>query len=111
MPDKTRKRVERDVASFLDGNRVGCTGLAVEVKHRRSLPAWLLAALEQAQGHVEDGETGIAVLHQHRQRIADSLVVLRLEDFKAPLGLSRAAHVRPPSPNDLERSTRSRDSR
>ena len=93
MPDKTWKR---DVAKYLGGRRGGCTGeaspdvvdipgLAVEVKHRRSLPAWLLAALEQAQGHVEDGETGIAVLHQHRQRIADSLVVLRLEDFRALL--------------------------
>ena len=92
MRDETWKRVQRDVAKYLGGRRGGCTGeaspdvvdipgLAVEVKHRRSLPGWLLDALAQAEDHAGDGETAVAVLHQHRQRIADSLVVLRLEDF------------------------------
>ena len=66
-------------------------GLVAEVRHRRTLPAWLLDALGQAQAHVQDGQVGIAVLHRHRQRIGDSLVVMRLEDFAALRGRNQEA--------------------
>ena len=101
MPDKTWKRIERGIAALLGGRRVGCTGqatpdveapgLVAEVKHRRSLPAWLDDALGQAQAHVQDGQVGVAVLHRHRQRIGDSLVVMRLEDFAALRGRNQEA--------------------
>lgn len=63
---------------------VEAPGLVAEVKHRRTLPAWLADALGQAQAHVQDGQVGVAALHRHRQRIPDSLVVMRLEDFRSP---------------------------
>ena len=88
------KRTERKIAAALGGQRVPVTGrargdapdvahkwLAVEAKHRRTLPAWLQTALAQAQASAHDGQLPIVVLHQHGQRHANDLVVLRLADF------------------------------
>lgn len=83
---------ERRIASELSGKRTGNTGraaadvrttwLAVEVKARRSLPAWLKHAVSQAVGAAGPTWLGIAVLHEHGERYDDALVVMRLGDFR-----------------------------
>jgi hypothetical protein len=93
------KRTERPVAAALGGQRVPVTGrargdvpdvahewLAVEVKHRRTLPAWLWAALQQARSSAHNGQLPIVVLHEHGQRHADDMVLLRLADWCAWFG-------------------------
>jgi len=96
MTDKTWKAVERAIAKRLGGRRVGCAGeatadvitnwLAVEVKTRKTLPRWLLAAIGQAVGAADDGRLPILVLHEKGRRHDDDLVVLRLGDFQAWFG-------------------------
>jgi hypothetical protein len=91
---KDWKACERRIAELLGGVRVPVSGrhrgatpdvehslLSIEVKSRKSLPAWLLDALEQAQAATEDGRLPVAVLHQDRKPYRDALVVVRLEDF------------------------------
>jgi len=77
---------------MLGGQRMGpgtdradvrCNWLTAEVKHRKTLPAWLLGALDQARQYSTEAQLPVAVLHQHGARIADSLVVMRLNDFVA----------------------------
>ena len=55
--------------------------LAVEVKHRKRLPAWLKDALTQARTGAGE-RLALAILHESGQRHADDLVVLRLGDFQ-----------------------------
>jgi len=98
------KRTERRIAARLNGQRVPVTGrargdapdvahdwLAIEVKHRRRLPAWLHHALAQAQACARDGQLAVVVLHEHGQHHADDLVVLRLSDFADWFGDLRPA--------------------
>ena len=77
---------------MLGGKRVGNRGgatcdvdhawLAVEVKHRKTLPTWLVAALKQARVNSDCvTKLPIVVLHESGQRHANDLVVLRLADF------------------------------
>jgi hypothetical protein len=88
------KACERRVARILACRRVPVTGrqrgdtpdiehdaLSVEIKSRKSLPAWLLGALDQAQAAAEDRKVPVVVLHQDRAPYEESLVVLRLSDF------------------------------
>jgi len=51
------------------------------VKSRKTIPAWLEDAMRQAEASVKDGRLPVVVLHQDRTPYAESLVVLRLEDF------------------------------
>lgn len=94
MPDKQWKATERAVARILGGERVPVNGrirgsppdiehscLSLEVKSRRTLPAWLLEALEQATTSSTDGKLPVAVLHQQGKPYADALCVVRLEDL------------------------------
>jgi hypothetical protein len=77
VSDKTWKVHERRIEARLGGWRVGVTGtatpdvvtsqLAVECKHRATLPAWLAGAMAQA---VDD---------------AGDLVIVRLVDFEGRL--------------------------
>lgn len=91
---KDWKACERKIAEILGGVRVPVTGrqrgatpdvehpsLSIEVKSRKTLPAWLLDALEQAQAATDDRRLPVAVLHQDRKPYRDALVVVRLEDF------------------------------
>ncbi len=91
---KDWKSCERRVAEFLGGERVPVSGrtrgdapdvlhdhLSIEVKSRRKLPAWIEDAMKQAEASAKDGQLPVAVLHQDARRYAESLVVLRLEDF------------------------------
>lgn len=97
MPDKTWKATERAIAHRLGGVRVGCTGhntpdvatsrLAIEVKTRRELPAWLRDAMQQA--HDNAGErVPVVILHQIGRRHDDDLVLLRFADFEHLAGQS-----------------------
>ena len=93
------KRAERRVAADLGGVRVPVTGrsrgdapdiahdrLALEVKHRASLPAWLTGALEQARASRRDGRIPVAVLHASGTRYGDALCVVALQvDLRALL--------------------------
>jgi hypothetical protein len=92
---KDWKTAERRIAKLLGGRRVPVTGrqrgdtpdiehatLSIEVKSRKSLPAWLLKALNQAQAATKDGKKmPVVVLHQDHALYAHSLVVLKLKDF------------------------------
>jgi len=88
------KATERAIARRLGGRRSSHRNLglgapdvlagswAVEVKHRRTLPAWLLEGMAQAQRYAGAEQLALLVLHQAGQRHAHDLVVLRLADFE-----------------------------
>jgi hypothetical protein len=90
----TWKDHERRTASLLGGKRLGATGaanedvtapgLAIECKHRDSLPAWLTDALAKVRAQAGRDRLGLVVLHEKGRR--DSLVVLALSDFVARYG-------------------------
>lgn len=99
MSEKAWKRSERRIAEILGGRRVPVSGrqrgdapdirhatLAVEVKSRKKLPAWIVDALDQAEASAGAGQTPVAVLHEHGQRYTDSLVLVRLGDLEAKTG-------------------------
>jgi len=83
------KRGERSVAKLLGGHRNPHDGsaavdvetplLAVEVKSRKELPAWIKAALSSARAKARRGQVGIVVLREHGAR--DAWVVMSLHDF------------------------------
>jgi len=112
MANTAWKRCERAVASRLGGQRVPITGrargdvpdvahpwLAVEVKHRRALPAWLKGALAQAEAAAQEGQLPLAVLHEAGARHDSDLVVLRLGDFAAWFGEVEANHTHEGEPS------------
>jgi hypothetical protein len=87
------KRQEREIAKALGGRRnpntgewrsdINVPGFAVEVKTRRTLPAWLVAAVAQSVRAAEEDETPIVVLSAVSQgRKADRYVVMRFQDFE-----------------------------
>ena len=91
---KDWKACERKVAALLGGRRIPVSGrgrgdnpdihhelFSIEVKSRKTIPAWLEDAMRQAEASVKDGRLAVVVLHQDRTPYAESLVVLRLEDF------------------------------
>jgi hypothetical protein len=98
MSRATWKHTERSIASRLGGVRVPVSGrargdapdsthprLALEVKHRKSLPAWLLDAMCQASACAGPEPIPVAILHQHGGRHDRDLCVLRLADLVALL--------------------------
>lgn len=91
---KTWKATERKVAQRLGAERNSKKGLgedvpdviagpfAVEVKHRRKLPALLRQAMAQAVRNARDEQTPVVVLHETGQRHDDDCVIMRLADFE-----------------------------
>lgn len=90
------KATVRAVAAILGGRRVPVSGrhrgdapdvahptLAIEVKHRREVPAWLLDALAQAEASARGDRLPVVIIHRHGGRRADDLAVLRLHDLAA----------------------------
>lgn len=88
------KQAERRIAQILGGQRVPVSGrprgdapdiehpiLSIEVKSRKSIPAWIENALEQAEAASRDGKTPAVVLHQDGKKYRDALVVCRLSEF------------------------------
>jgi hypothetical protein len=96
MTEKCWKRAERRIAELLGGHRVPVSGrqrgdapdvdhptLSIEVKTRKSIPAWIEDAMKQAEASARDGQVPVAVLHQSGQRYRDALLVMRLGDLGA----------------------------
>jgi hypothetical protein len=94
VTEKAWKYAERRVAALLGGARVPVSGrgrgdapdvhhpdLSIEVKSRKTLPAWLEDALKQAEASARDGQLPVAVLHGRRRRYGDALVVLRASEL------------------------------
>lgn len=92
MADKSWKVHERRTAALLGGKRTGNRGtntndiehdwLAVECKHKKTLPAWLHGAMQQAEANRDgDHKLPIVVLHELNQRAANDFVVIRMRDF------------------------------
>ena len=54
---------------------------SIEVKHRKNLPEWLHSAMKQAIIEAEH-RVPMVVLHEKQMKYDNSLVVLRLKDFK-----------------------------
>ncbi len=90
------KETERRVAALLGGSRVPVSGrgrgdapdiahpyLSIECKHRKSVPRWLLEAMNQASAAARDGQVPTVIVHRHGGRHAEDLVVLRLADVAA----------------------------
>ena len=88
------KACERRIAELLGGKRVPVSGrtrgdcpdiehsyLSIECKSRKKLPAWIEDAMKQAEASAKDGRLPMVVLHQDHTPYAESLIVLRLEDF------------------------------
>lgn len=100
----TWKATERSVAAKLGGRRLGPTGratedvatekLAVECKHKKSLPAWLHSAMAQAEAAAKDGRLPLVVLHQCGMHHNLDFVVLRLRDWVAWYGEVEATEER-----------------
>jgi hypothetical protein len=95
---KDWKACERRIAELLGGRRIPVSGrtrgdcpdvehptLSIECKSRKKLPAWIEDAMNQAEASAKDGRLPVVVLHQDRGPYAESLVVLRLEDFAGHL--------------------------
>jgi hypothetical protein len=93
MTEKCWKRAERRIAELLGGRRVPVSGrqrgsvpdvdhpsLSVEVKTRKTLPAWIEDAMKQAKASARDGQIPVAVLHERGQRYGDALLVMRLRN-------------------------------
>jgi len=91
------KRAERQIAAALGGGRlpsngrgqpdVRAGGWAVQVKTVKALPAWLVAAVDQAARDAGPGEAPVVVLIEVRQGCkARRLAVLDLGDWWAVAG-------------------------
>ena len=91
---KDWKACERKVAALLGGRRIPVSGrgrgdnpdihhelFSIEVKSRKTIPAWLEDAMRQAEASVTDGRLPVVVLHQDHRPYTESLVLLRLSDF------------------------------
>lgn len=88
------KRVEEQVMEQLGGERTGPKGyghavedghvghFSVEIKHRKDVPKWLLAAIAQAENNAPKGSLPIVVIHPKHARYDNSIVVLRLAEFR-----------------------------
>lgn len=68
-----------------DGPDVAHGRLAIECKHRASLPGWLLDAMRQARVASTDHKAPVVILHGHGSRHDDNLCVLRVSDLAAIL--------------------------
>ncbi len=98
MTNPAWKRTERAIAERLGGQRVPVSGrqrgdapdiahdrLALECKRRRSVPAWLLEAMAQAEAAARPGQLPVPIIHRHGGQHANDLAVLRLSDLAALL--------------------------
>jgi hypothetical protein len=100
VTDRAWKNTERRIAALLGGERVPVTGrqrgnapdvahpfLAIEVKHRSILPAWIRDAVEQARASARGQQLPIVVLHGRGMRYDQSLVVIELGSLSCFLDL------------------------
>lgn len=96
MPDKLWKTAERSLARILGGKREPVSGrqrgdkpdiahsvFSVEVKHRESLPAWIMVAMKQADAANNGSQISMVLLHEKWQKYEDTLTIMRLSDTLA----------------------------
>jgi hypothetical protein len=69
---------------------VTAPGMAIECKHRASLPAWLTEALAKIRDQAGADRLGLLVLHEHGKR--DSVLVMALSDFVERYGAPPGGH-------------------
>jgi len=93
MGDKTWKAVERAICGLLGGIRTGPVGkdgpdcvlpnalLAVQIKHRATVPNWLTGAMDQTIHDAGGAQYPILILHEKGTKYEESLVITRLSDF------------------------------
>lgn len=96
MANKLWKHVEREIAKLFGGTRNPITGrvrdkglpdiehdkFSIEVKHRESLPSWLVDAMDQAiQSKRSPEHIPIVVLHQKGVKYEDSIVLIAVKDL------------------------------
>lgn len=93
-PPSTWKSVERKIAKIFGVERTGPLGdgvpdcisdpFAVEIKHGAAapVPKWLSEAMDQAERNAPGRLSPVVVLHPKGWRIEDSLVVMRLSEFR-----------------------------
>lgn len=94
MAGNVRRRrgyeAERAICRYLGAERIAGSGrrdgdggwYALEAKSREKLPAWLTAAMAQAERLSRPEQLAVLVLHQLGDRHDDDLVVVRLRDFR-----------------------------
>lgn len=94
MSDTRWKRHERDIAAALGGIRLPNVGrgqpdviagnVAAQVKTRKTLPAWLIAAADQAAADAAPGYVPVVVLSEARQgRKSRRFMVIDLDEVTA----------------------------
>ena len=92
MVSRSWKRSESAIAALLGGKRNpingrGCQAdvesdwLAIEVKSRASIPAWLKKSLAQARAGAKRDQLPVSILHEEGTRHLDDLVVMTMRDF------------------------------
>ena len=99
----TWKACEREIATRLGGTRVPVSGRArgdapdiahpdysIEVKHRKSLPAWLHDAFAQAKASKTGNQLPIVILHEEGQRYDNCYVMVRLKNLDEFIGTTLA---------------------
>ena len=87
---KPFKATERALAKRLGGVRIGHLGgadvvtnwLAVECKHRKTVPAWLKDALAQSRRNAGVSQLPVAIIHEAGTRHSSDLVVMSLQSFQ-----------------------------
>lgn len=92
MGDKAWKAYERRFAKRMGTTRIGPTGddgadfisddFAVQCKLRKTLPKWLLDAVDNAVAAASDGRFGFALIKKKRMRDNDAIVLMRYGDFE-----------------------------
>ena len=90
---KTWKAVELAICRIFGGERAGAVGkdgpdccgtapYAVQVKHGKQVPKTIQTWMEQASRDATQGSLPVLVMHPHGEAIEDSLVVMRLREFR-----------------------------
>lgn len=90
----TWKAVERRLATLLGGKRVPVSGrqrgdspdiehktLSLEIKHRKTIPAWIHDAIDQARKSSTNGKLPVVILHESNARHDNDAVVIPLREF------------------------------
>jgi hypothetical protein len=84
------KGTERRIAKRLGGHRIGQHGgpvdvdagwLQAQVKHRKTLPKWMVSALCAARAAAGDTRLGVVVLHEHGKASDGDVVVVSFRDW------------------------------
>ena len=87
--------LERDVHLGEEGADGRNEWLVVELKCRKKLPAWIIAAVMQAIERSTPSQLPIAILHEKGTRHSIDLVVMVREDFETWFGKGDAAQAQP----------------